>query len=161
MLQQSPIPESKLRPVASHAEAEQVIGHLSDVMDALLELVEEETRLVRAGRLSEVAKLEPAKTDLARQYVADTTRLKVSQPYLTRTAPETLDELRARHDRFRALLQINLTVLATAHAVSEGIMRGVNSEMQRRNQPQRYTAAGRTAAPDLRRSMPLSVSRSL
>ena len=37
------------------------------------------------------------------------------------------------------MLQINLTVLATAHAVSEGIVRGVNTEMQRRNIPNTYT----------------------
>jgi hypothetical protein len=42
---------------------------------------------------------------------------------------------------FRAMLQINLTALATAHAVSEGIMRGVNTEMQRRNIPNTFTAA--------------------
>ena len=45
------------------------------------------------------------------------------------------------------MLQINLTVLATAHAVSESIVRGVNTEMQRRNMPNTYTAAGKRAAP--------------
>ena len=29
------------------------------------------------------------------------------------------------------MLQVNFTVLATAHAISEGIVRGVNTEMQR------------------------------
>jgi hypothetical protein len=52
-------------------------------------------------------------------------------------------------------------VLATAHAVSESIVRGVNAEMQRRNIPNTYTAAGRRAAPGPRHITPLSVSRSL
>jgi len=43
------------------------------------------------------------------------------------------------------MLQINLTVLATAHAVSEGIVRGVNTEIQRRNIPNTYTATGQRA----------------
>ena len=47
-------------------------------------------------------------------------------------APDTLAALMRRHDTFRALLQINLTVLATAHAVSEGIVRGVSGEMARK-----------------------------
>ena len=55
--------------------------------------------------------------------------------------------LRRHHDTFRAMLQINLTVLATAHAVSEGIVRGVNTEIQRRNIPNTYTASGQRAAP--------------
>ena len=59
------------------------------------------------------------------------------------------------------MLQVNLTVLATAHAVSEGIVRGVNAEMQRRNMPNTYTAAGQRAAPGPRNITPLAVSRSL
>ena len=59
------------------------------------------------------------------------------------------------------MLQVNLTVLATAHAVSESIVRGVNTEIQSRNVPNTYTAAGRRAVPGPRHIKPLSVSRSL
>jgi hypothetical protein len=59
------------------------------------------------------------------------------------------------------MLQANLTVLATAHAVSEGIVRGVNGEMQRRNAPQTYTASGQHAAAGTRQLSPLAVSRTL
>jgi len=45
--------------------------------------------------------------------------------------------------------------------VSENIVRGVNAEMQRRNMPNTYTAAGRRTAPGPRQTTPLSVSRSL
>jgi len=50
----------------------------------------------------------------------------------------------SRH--FRAMLQINLTVLATAHAGIEGIVRGVNTEIKR-NIPNTYTAPDTRAAP--------------
>ena len=63
--------------------------------------------------------------------------------------------------REATMLQINLTVLATAHAVSESIVRGVNSEVQRRNIPNTYTAAGRRATPGPRHITPIAVSRSL
>ena len=56
-------------------------------------------------------------------------------------------ELRQRHDLFRAVLQMNLTVLATAHAVSESIMRGVSAELARKATPQAYGASGRATAP--------------
>jgi hypothetical protein len=59
------------------------------------------------------------------------------------------------------MLQINLTVLATAHAVSESIVRGVNAEIQRRNIPNTYTSSGRRAAPTPRHMTPLAVSRML
>src|SRR5262249_44949106 len=87
---------------------------------------EEETVLVRAGRLTEAAKLEAKKSELSSMYIADTSRFKASQVYLDRVTPAVAADLRQRHDTFRAVLQMNMTVLATAHAVSESIMRGVS-----------------------------------
>ncbi len=76
-------------------------------------------------------------------------------------SPDLLTTLKRHHDTFRAMLQINLTVLATAHAVSEGIVRGVSNEMQRRSMPNTYTASGARTTPGPRHHTPLSVSRSL
>jgi hypothetical protein len=149
------------RKISSAAEAASVVAHLTDVMEALLNLVEDETAFVREGRLGEVQRLEPAKAALARDYIADTTQLEANRTFLSQVLPDVLDDLRRRHDRFRALLQVNLTVLATVHAVSESIVRGVNTEMQRRRLSHGYTSAGHSASPNPRQSMPLTVSRSL
>ena len=143
------------------AEARQLAENLMDVMSALLGVVERETELVRAGKVREAMAFEPNKTELSRRYVNAVGQLKASQKYLAQTAPELLTTLHRHHDVFRALLQINLTVLATAHAVSESIVRGVNTEMQSRNIPNTYTAAGRRAAPGPRHMTPLAVNRSL
>ena len=146
---------------ATPADARKLAENLMDVMSALLGVIERETELVRAGKLREAMAFEPQKTDLSRRYVNAVGLLKASQKYLSQTAPELLTTLHRHHDTFRAMLQINLTVLATAHAVSESIVRGVNAEMQRRNIPNTYTAAGRRAAPGPRHITPLAVSRSL
>ncbi len=156
--QQAPAPI----PVASTpAEARKLAEVLMEVMSALLGVIERETELVRAGKVREAMMLEPQKSDLSRRYVSAVELLKASQKYLAQTAPELLATLHRHHDTFRAMLQINLTVLATAHAVSEGIVRGVNAEIQRRNIPNTYTAAGQRATPGPRHITPLSVSRSL
>ena len=156
-----PVKSEPARPVASPAEAEALIVHLLDVMDALLGIVEEETEMVRAGKLHEAAKLEPSKAELSLMYIADTTRIKASRGYLARTTPAIVNELRQRHDLFRALLQINLTVLATAHAVSESIMRGVSQELARKATPQAYGASGRAMPAPVSSQQPLTVSRVL
>ena len=148
-------------PVTSLAEAHDLVSHFGEVMDTLLGCIEAETSLVRAGKLSEVAQLEPRKAELARLYVAATQRLTASKAYLGQALPDLLKALRARHDNFRALLQIKMTVLATAHAVSEGIMRGVSEEISRKSSPQVYGASGRTNAPNPRYAAPLTVSRML
>jgi hypothetical protein len=143
------------------AEARNLAENLMDVMSTLLGVIERETELVRAGKIREAMSFEPKKTELSRRYVNAIAHLKVSQKYLFQTAPELLNTLHRHHDVFRAMLQVNLTVLATAHAISESIVRGVNTEMQRRNIPNTYTAAGKRAAPGPRHITPLAVSRSL
>jgi hypothetical protein len=149
-------------PMASTAaEARKLAEDLMDAMGALLGVIERETELVRAGKLREAMATEAKKTELSRRYVHAVGRLKASQKYLAQVAPELLTTLHRHHDVFRAMLQVNLTVLATAHAVSEGIVRGVNAEMQRRNLPNTYTSAGRRVVPGPRHITPLAVSRSL
>jgi hypothetical protein len=149
-------------PVASTAaEARKLAAALMDAMSALLGLIERETELVRAGKVREAIALEPQKAELSRRYLGAAAHLKASQPYLAKTVPELLTTLHRHHDTFRAMLQVNLTVLATAHAVSEGIVRGVNTEIQRRNIPNTYTAAGQRAQPGPRNITPLTVSRSM
>jgi hypothetical protein len=143
------------------AEARKLAEELVDVMSALLGIIERETELVRAGKIREAMAFEPRKTEASRRYVGTVSRLKASHPYLAKTAPDLLATLRRHHDTFRAMLQVNLTVLATAHAVSESIVRGVNAEIQRRNIPDTYGATGRRVNPTARQLTPLAVSRSL
>jgi hypothetical protein len=149
------------QPITTAAEAQSLAAHYIEVMDALLGVIQQETDLVRAGRLSQAANLAEPKTDLARLYIADTLKLRANWSRLGRLMPEAMSELLRRHDSFRALLQINLTVLATAHAVSEGIVRGVSGEIARKDRPQTYGASGRASVPDPRVAPPLAVSRSL
>jgi hypothetical protein len=131
------------------------------VMDALVGVVRTETDLVRAGHLGQAKGCEQPKADLARLYIADTLRLRASHSHLARILPAAkLEELRLRHEAFRALLQVNLTVLATAHAVSEGIVRGVSAELAQKSTPQTYGASGRPNIPS-RNAAPLALSRML
>ncbi|WP_454645778.1 hypothetical protein [Bradyrhizobium liaoningense] len=144
-----------------NTEARKLAEGLMDAMSALLGLIERETELVRAGKVSEAMTLESKKQELSRNYVGAVGQLKANQAQLAKSAPELLSTLHRHHDAFRAMLQVNLTVLATAHAVSESVVRGVNAEIQKRNVPNTYTAAGRRAAPGPRHITPLAVSRSL
>jgi hypothetical protein len=158
----APAPQRDARsPAPTAADARKLAESLMDVMSALLGVIEQETELVRAGKLREAMTLGPKKTELSTRYVGVVSQLKASQKAMSQSAPELLKTLHRHHDTFRAMLQVNLTVLATAHAVSESIVRGVNAEMQRRNIPNTYTAAGKRAAPGPRHITPLSVSRSL
>lgn len=156
-----PMPAQRPNNTPESAAARKLAEGLMDAMSALLGLIERETELVRAGKVREAMMMESQKQELSRRYVGAVGQLKANQAQLAKSAPELLSTLHRHHDAFRAMLQVNLTVLATAHAVSESVVRGVNAEIQKRNVPNTYTAAGRRATPGPRHITPLAVSRSL
>jgi hypothetical protein len=158
--QARPVPVA-LPPAATPAEARKLADGLLEIMNTLLGVIDQETKLVRAGKIREGMALEKQKSELSRRYAGAISHFKSSQKYMTQTTPELLTALHRHHDVFRAMLQVNLTVLATAHAVSEGIVRGVSAEAQRRNMPQTYTATGQRAAPARQHTTPIAVSRSM
>jgi hypothetical protein len=137
------------------------IANLEKIMDQLEQTVTEETARVRAGRLSEALKLDSAKIEGVRLYAVESEGVKAAKDVIAQLMPDALDRLRRRHDAFHSLLRTNLTVLATAHAVSEGIIRGVSGELARKQAPTTYGASGRAQAPSTKASPPLAISRSL
>ena len=163
MAQSNPSPSRTVvpQPIQSVAEAEELIGRFGGVLTSLVRILDEETQLVRDGRISELARIEPKKTELARRYGADAALIKTNGAYLARQLPREFDALRRQHGDFHTLLHMNLTVLATAHAVSEGIIRGVAGDLTRKAAPQTYGMTGRTAAPAARAVQPISLSRTI
>ena len=156
-----PFLPASIPPALNAADAEAASARFVEVMDALIAVVQQETALVRAGRLGLATQLAETKAELTRRYMAEAALLRAGGALLVRSMPDRLDALKQRHTEFRSLLQISLTVLATAHAVSEGIVRGVSSEMARKSVPQTYGASGRTNLPPRNRGPALAVSRSL
>ena len=149
------------KPIQTATEAENLVRHLLAAMDALVATVEQETALVRSGKVRDAMTLEATKQQLARVYVNDTAQVKANLPVLSKQVPALLARLRKQHESFNALVQINLTVLATAHAVAEGLIRGAAAEVTRQAAPQTYGNSGRAATPPKGASTPVSVNRSL
>ena len=148
-------------PISTAEEAASAIDRLNAIMDRLETTVAEETARVRSGRLRDAVALDGDKLELARAYSSESDRIRAARKIFSASLPEALARLQARHETFRNLLQTNLTVLATAHAVSEGIVRGVSGELARKQSPSTYGANGRTTLPSPKATQPLAVSRSL
>jgi hypothetical protein len=153
--------QAATKTVKTAAEAAALVTRFDEVVDKLHRIVQQETELVRAGRLRAADAFATTKAELTRLYVADMLALRASRQWLAHLAPGMLEALRHRHREFRALLETSLTVLATSHAVSEGIVRGVSGELTRKAAPQTYGASGRANVPSPRMAQPLAISRSL
>jgi hypothetical protein len=150
-----------MSPITTTAEAEQAIDDLAALMEKLARLLEQETALVRAGRLRNAAALQAGKAELAGRLFASGERLKVSAKFLKQSAPARCAALVRLQETFRAILQTNMVVLATAHAVSEGIVRRLSGQLAKKASPQVYGASGRTVAPNPKHGRALAVSRTL
>jgi hypothetical protein len=148
-------------PIGSAGEAEREIAGLHAIMQRLGEALQTETAHLRAGRLREAVALEAEKQELAHTYAAAAARIKAAGPLIARALPHLVEPLRRRHTELQELLRLNMTVLATAHAVSEGIIRGVSGELAKSRTPSTYGATGRANAPNPRAGQPLAVSRTL
>ncbi|MEZ5839605.1 MAG: hypothetical protein R3D02_03970 [Hyphomicrobiales bacterium] len=159
----APSPALQNAPVllVTRNDAEQVCGRIVETMEKLQAVIVEETRLLKAAKIASASELAVLKAELARQYAADMKFAKEQQQALSKLAPVWVDRIRRLHETFRAELQMNLAVLATAKAVSEGLVRGVSEQVNNRNRPQTYGQHGRMqAAPSpVRRG--LTVNQSL
>lgn len=154
-------PAAKPAPIATTEESERAVARLNAIMDRLEILVSEETGRIRAGELRAAIERDEEKAELGRIFASESERLRASATMVSASLPDSIRRLQARHESFRKLLQTNLTVLATAHAVSEGIIRGVSGELTRKQAPSTYGANGRANQPPPSAAQPLSVSRSL
>jgi hypothetical protein len=159
-LPQAPVPAQPRR-IETEADARQAVADLEQVMEGLQAVVEQETELVRTGQLRKASGLGAKKAELGRLYYVAAEQLKANAGFLKRVLPKHAGALRPRNDVLQAALKNNLMVLATAHAVSEGIVRRLSGDLARKASPQVYGASGRTAAPNPKLAPPLAVSRLL
>ncbi len=143
------------------AEAERAIDDITALLEQLTGIIEQETGLVHAGRIRTATALEPVKAELAGRLYAAGEATKLNAKFFLQSVPARCVALARTQEAFRAVLQRNMMVLATAHAVSEGIMRRLSGDLARKASPQVYGASGRPTAPNPKHGRPLALSRTL
>jgi hypothetical protein len=155
-------PRPEPQRIADRAAAEQLVAETLTRMRDLEAVLEAESRHVRAGRLREGLADDARKSALAGAYMQGLEVVKANAVALARFAPSGVAELREAHRRFAAAVETNQTVLATARAVSESLMKSLSGELARASQPQGYGAQRPAPTPyGAARATPLVLSRSL
>ncbi|PIK72500.1 hypothetical protein CS379_13635, partial [Methylobacterium frigidaeris] len=110
-------------PVADAAAAERLVAETLGTMRDLEALLGRESDHIRVGRLAEGLAEAPQKTALAGAYLQGLQAVKANAVALARFAPEGIAALREAHGRFSEAVAANQAVLATARAISEGLLR--------------------------------------
>lgn len=130
--------EASRRPVTTREDAEALLLGLTAALDALEAALETETALIGAGRIREGLAEEGNKTELSSAYVLRLQAAKANVVALARLAPEALRVFRERQASFERVMSRNQTVIATARAVSESLIRGLSEAVQRETRPNVY-----------------------
>src|SRR6476659_2762421 len=91
-------------PITTPIEARKLAEEMLDVMSKLLGVVEQETELVRAGKVREAMQLEQQKSVLSGRYVTAIETMRVAQEHLAQVAPDLRASLRRHHETFRGML---------------------------------------------------------
>ncbi len=141
-------------------DAERLVASVLATMGDLEKVLAAETAHIRVGRIRDGLAEEARKSELASAYMRGLEAVKANAIALARFAPDALDMLTAAPAAFGRAVETNQTVLATARAVSESLMKGVAEEMNRLSRPQGYGPAGPQAARPAK-SEPLVISKSL
>lgn len=136
------------------AQAETALAALVDVMNR-------ETTLLRAGHLRQAGQLTPDKTRLAQDYVTFARAIQRQTARLASEAPAALERVRAGHESLATQMAENLRVLATAKTVSEDVLTDVARMVGQQSRPKTYGAAGTVAAPADGAARGIAINRSM
>jgi|GEM_PF-2310939 len=122
-------------------------GDLSQTVDTLIEVLNEETRLIKSARLTAAADLSSRKAVASERYMKAHGTLKSSGSELSRIVPDEVGHLRERHQALESAISANLAVLATARTVSETLIKGIGDVVAKhRGRAETYGDDGRQSA---------------
>lgn len=141
--------------------AEELCIHAEQALSALVDVMNQETTLLRAGHLRQASQLTPDKTRLAQDYVTFARAIQRQSARLTAEAPEALARLRAGHESLATQMAENLRVLATAKSVTEDVLTDVARMVGQQNRARTYGTAGTVSTDANASAKGIAINRAL
>ena len=126
--------------------ARDLIAFTEGTLRSLVEIMNQETTLLRAGRHRDAGIFGAEKTRLAQEYVSYSRAVQRQLERLQREAPGQVGGLKAGHERLATQIAENLKVIATARMVTEDLLNDVAQQLARANRPKTYGAGGALSA---------------
>ena len=136
-------------------------GIALSTLDRLVTILNEETVLLRAGRVREAGELTAEKTRLAQDYMGFARSVQRELPRLRLEAPAMVEAMKVRHEQFATQMAENLRVIATARAVTEELLTDVANAMSAKERPRTYGASGTMAGQPPVAATGVSINRAL
>ncbi len=142
-------------------EANDLCNKTSMALDALLDIMNQETMLLRAGRLKEAGVLTPKKSQISQDYVTLARAVKREAERLKIQAPLAIEKLKIKHESLATQMADNLRVLATARNVTQDLLSDVAKSVGNSQKPKTYDTGGIISSQNTAPIKGLSVDRAL
>lgn len=127
--------------------ARDLLAFADGTLRALVDVMSQETVLLRAGRHRDAGPLSAEKTRLAQDYVGYSRAVQRQIERLKAEAPDDVALLRMGHERLATQMAENLKVIVTARTVTEDLLTDVAQQVARAAKPKTYGAAGQLNQP--------------
>lgn len=128
---------------------------------ALVNVMNQETTLLRAGHMRQASVLTPEKARLAQDYVGFARSVQRQGTRLASQAPEAIARLRQGHERLATQMAENLRVLATARMVTEDLLTDVAKVVGQQSRAKAYGRAGTISVDPNSSARGIAVNRAL
>jgi len=141
--------------------AKELCGKTVTALDALLDVMNEETMLLRAGELKKASILTPKKSQMSQDYVTLARAVKREAGRLKLEAPIEISQLKKRHESLATQMAENLRVLACAKNVAQDLLTDVAKSMGANSKPKTYGAGAKLTSDNAAPLSGLSLDRAL
>lgn len=128
---------------------------------ALVNVMNEETTLLRAGHVRQASILTPDKARLAQDYVGFARSVQRQGDRLRAEAPKAIERLKLGHESLATQMAENLRVLATARTVTEDLLTDVAKVVGQQSKAKTYGRAGTIATDPAVSARGIAINRSL
>ncbi len=142
-------------------EANDLCTKTSMALDALLDIMNQETMLLRAGHLKEAGVLTPKKSQMSQDYVTLARAVKREATRLKAQAPLAIEKLKIKHESLATQMADNLRVLATSRNVTQDLLSDVAKSVGNSQKPKTYNTGGIISTQNNAPIKGLSIDRAL
>ena len=139
--------------------ADELCRMAEGALAALVDVMNQETTLLRAGHMRQASTLTADKTRLAQDYVGFARSVQRQGQRLRSDAPDGVERLRLGHERLATQMAENLRVLATARTVTEDLLTDVARIVGQQDKAKTYGRAGTIAYDPASSARGIAVNR--
>lgn len=142
--------------------AEALCACLMKTAGELIDLLDQETAVLRRGGMTELAGLQMRKAALNATLMRDVARFRGDLVYLRAAVPGRLAELKSRFQSFERTLETNQAALAAMRSISDSLLKAIAAKSASAQAgPEVYGKNAAAACAQPRRPTAISIDRSL